>query len=384
MTRIARLSGHRIRNHRHQPRAAEAVPPWPVPVESSEPLIRSRRQARRWEVGPGQEGTWPRTAGTLSWNFAVLSRSCADDRNSDTRLRWARRRISTLVRVGMPLHCILNFPPQGATSRFLDAPCDPVLSTGWSLPARATVSADGVTWRQTEPGDRVDGRVSYRLTGTGGPLWVAWGPPFTSRENDELLDHAAAMMPQHASVFELTRSLEGRAVRGLRIAVSRRSRLPAVWIQARQHAWESGSSWVARGFVEWLLGDEPEARWLREHADVTVIPVMDVDRVATGDGGKESSPHDHNRDWSLMPHYPEVVAADQRRVGERAHRYRRRGRLPRDGLEHAPQLRCRIPWRWRQVGTGRRRLSAFAPLRRAVDATIVPLVVRSFSCTSFI
>ncbi len=27
-----------------------------------------------------------------------------------------------------------------------------------------------------------------------------------------------------------------------------------VWIQARQHAWECGSSWVAQGFAEWIDG----------------------------------------------------------------------------------------------------------------------------------
>lgn len=136
-------------------------------------------------------------------------------------------------------------------------------------------------------------------------------PPFTSRECDELIRRAVAAAPHHASALELARSREHRPVHGLRITADRQARLPAVWIQARQHAWESGSSWVARGFVEWLLGDEPEAGWLREHADVYVIPVLDVDRVATGDGGKESRPRDHNRDWTATPHYPEVAATQR-------------------------------------------------------------------------
>jgi hypothetical protein len=87
-----------------------------------------------------------------------------------------------------------------------------------------------------------------------------------------------------------------------------------VWVQARQHAWESGSSWVAQGFGEWLLGDEEEAVWLRQHAEIFIVPVMDVDNTATGNGGKNSLPHDHNRDWSPKPHCNEVSAA-QRMVG---------------------------------------------------------------------
>jgi hypothetical protein len=186
------------------------------------------------------------------------------------------------------------------------------LASGWSLPDRAAVSDDGAAWRHSPAGVRDGGRVAYQVMGTGGPLWIAWGPPFTARECDDLLAQAVARRPKHASVFELARSREGRPVRGLRLKSPGTDNLPAVWLQARQHAWESGSSWVARGFIEWSLGDEADAVWLRAHADVVVIPVMDVDRVATGDGGKEADPHDHNRDWSPVPFYPEIAATQRR------------------------------------------------------------------------
>src|SRR5204863_5213400 len=42
------------------------------------------------------------------------------------------------------------------------------------------------------------------------------------------------------------------------------------------------------------------------------IPIMDVDNVATGNGGKEANPRDHNRDWDAHPVYPEVEAAQKR------------------------------------------------------------------------
>lgn len=186
------------------------------------------------------------------------------------------------------------------------------LASNWSLPVRAVVSSDGIRWRQTEPGVRDGDRIAYALDGTGGPLWMAWGPPFTASQQDALREQAVTAAPECVSVFELARSREGRTVQGLRLTATGQRRMPAVWVQARQHAWESGSSWVASGLVAWLLGDEPHAVWLRGHADVFVIPVMDVDRVATGDGGKEAEPHDHNRDWSGAPYYPEVAATQQR------------------------------------------------------------------------
>jgi hypothetical protein len=49
---------------------------------------------------------------------------------------------------------------------------------------------------------------------------------------------------------------------------------------------------------------------------VYVVPVMDVDNVAVGAGGKNQDPHDHNRDWSDAPVFP-AVAACQRLVRDR-------------------------------------------------------------------
>ncbi|MCB1211957.1 MAG: zinc carboxypeptidase, partial [Verrucomicrobiales bacterium] len=49
-----------------------------------------------------------------------------------------------------------------------------------------------------------------------------------------------------------------------------------------------------------------------ETTEIFIVPIMDVDRVATGDGGKEANPRDHNRDWTAEPVYPEVAAAQAR------------------------------------------------------------------------
>jgi hypothetical protein len=182
------------------------------------------------------------------------------------------------------------------------------LAANWAMPERATFSNDGVTWKQTKPGASEKGRIRYHVVGTGGPVWVAWGPPFTPNDTDRLIDDACKAFPS-AQAFELAKTREGRPVRGLVIANEKR---PAVWIQARQHAWESGASWVARGLVEWLVSEDASARDLRSRVELFVVPIMDVDNVATGNGGKEANPRDHNRDWDGRPFYPEVEAAQVR------------------------------------------------------------------------
>ena len=185
------------------------------------------------------------------------------------------------------------------------------LASFWAMPARATFSTDGKNWRHTAPGKKDDARIRYEVTGTGGPLWVAWGPPFTPRDTESLLAEAEKLSPA-AKSFELARTLGGRPVRGLRVSEATTPKPPGIWIHARQHAWESGSCWVARGFTEWLVSDDADAKWLRANAEVFIVPIMDVDNAATGNGGKEAAPRDHNRDWDDNPVYPEVAAAQKR------------------------------------------------------------------------
>ena len=187
------------------------------------------------------------------------------------------------------------------------------LSSNWATPMRAAVSADGQAWQHTAPGEKRPGGMVWRVPATGASLWLAWGPPFTPRDANTLITRLVAGHP-FVEAFTLARTREGREVPALHIHAGEQpaAHRSGVWVEARQHAWESGGSWVCRGFAEWVVGDDEAARWLREHADIFIVPIMDVDHVATGDGGKEALPQDHNRDWSDAPHWPEVAAAQQR------------------------------------------------------------------------
>lgn len=191
------------------------------------------------------------------------------------------------------------------------------LAASWAMPEAATYAEDGVSWRHTEKGLREGDWMRYRVASSaGGSLWIAWGPPYTPGMAARFLKELAMTSPA-AEATELCRSREGRAVPMLAVREGDRpsSGRFGVWIQARQHAWESGSSWVAQGFAEWLVRPSPEADWLRQNAEVFLVPIMDVDNTATGNGGKDARPQDHNRDWSPTPHWNEVVAAQQRVLG---------------------------------------------------------------------
>ena len=180
----------------------------------------------------------------------------------------------------------------------------------WVLPKFATFSTDGKTWRHTGEGQRNGKRRVYKQKIDTTEAWFAWGPPFTPRDAAALVERVARDK-SFAQAFELCKTRGGRPVPALRIREGDRpaTQRRGVWINARQHAWESGSSWVCRGLVEWLVSDDPRAAELRASADIYVVPIMDIDNTAVGAGGKEQTPHDHNRDWQDDAYFPAVRAA---------------------------------------------------------------------------
>jgi len=179
----------------------------------------------------------------------------------------------------------------------------------WAQPAQAFYSLDDANWIQTPAGEFKNKRMLYRQKIDAPAAWFAWGPVFTLKNAREMVERAART--PHAKAFELCKSAEGHPVPGLRVTQTDDPKRFGVWIHARQHAWESGSSWVCQGFTEWLVSDDPRAEVLRRNALITIVPIMDMDNVERGAGGKTQKPQDHNRDWSGAPHWPEVRAAMQ-------------------------------------------------------------------------
>jgi len=206
----------------------------------------------------------------------------------------------------------LRLKASTATSSKPGSPLKKPLAASWAMPAQATFSTDNKTWKQTDKGFLESGMLTYTLKPDANSVLVAWGPPHTPSSVAKFTLELSQKYP-YAKATELCKSLGNRPVPMLQI---REGDLPSkqrfgVWVQARQHAWESGSSWVAQGFAEWITSDNKEATWLRKHSDIFIIPIMDIDNTATGNGGKDAFPQDHNRDWSKQPHWNETIAAQQ-------------------------------------------------------------------------
>lgn len=185
-----------------------------------------------------------------------------------------------------------------------------VLAASWSQPRHAWLSDNGgTTWSATPAGKlEADKVMRYTIPVNGTDLHIAWGPPFGPSDADQLLQSIAEQTPE-SQRFELAKTRGGRSVNGIRIGAQNARH--QVWVNARHHAWEAGGSQVGRGFIEWLTSEDAAAVALRKDACIHFIPIIDVDNVALGAGGKDALPRDHNRDWSDTPIYPEVAAAQK-------------------------------------------------------------------------
>jgi len=157
------------------------------------------------------------------------------------------------------------------------------------------ISYDGTTW------ERLAQRASpFTFTARQAHAWIARNIPYPYERATALCEELGGS--RHATARELARSQQGRSVPLLEITADRApiaSRRLA-WVMARQHAFESHSSWVAEGLARWAVSDAAEAERFRQRFLLLVVPVMDVDSVAIGAAGKDQ-PADFNRVWGVAP-----------------------------------------------------------------------------------
>jgi hypothetical protein len=71
-----------------------------------------------------------------------------------------------------------------------------------------------------------------------------------------------------------------------------------IWLQARQHAWETGTSYVAEGALRFAISDLPAARALREKNICIFTPMVAVDGCAIGLPRFNVHGYDPNRHWN--------------------------------------------------------------------------------------
>lgn len=184
---------------------------------------------------------------------------------------------------------------------------------------RPVYSYDNREWRFMEAGvfDPEASTLRFKLKPEGKQVWIARQPPYTTRHLEALLESLRGHPAYREEVVGKT--VGGRPMTLLTVTNPRTPEKDkaVIWLMARQHAWESGTSWVADGALRWLLSADPEAARIRDRFIVKVFPMADPDGVVRGGVRYNAHGYDLNRNWDAVNPklMPEIHAQRQAILG---------------------------------------------------------------------
>ena len=178
---------------------------------------------------------------------------------------------------------------------------------------RPVVSYDRVRWRHLSDQEvqwseeRTELRLSF--TPPQDTVWVAHVPPYTTEPLRRLLSeyatHPAVTLdtmgrtPQERPLIRMT-------ITNPEVPLEQKE---VVWLMARQHSWEAGTSWVMDSAIRYLLDSAAGEAW-QDRIVFQLIPMGDPDGVARGGVRFNAFGHDLNRNWDYVipEEMPEIDA----------------------------------------------------------------------------
>ena len=161
------------------------------------------------------------------------------------------------------------------------------------------VSTDGRLWKTIDAMRWDDQRKEtiLSLKVDSDSLWIAHVVPYTTSDLHRLIEevdrHPAAL------VETIGKSVNGRDLYLLTVTnpTINSSGKKVLWFIARQHAWETGTSYVMEGALRFITSEDPKAAELRDRFIFKFIPMMDPDGCATGKVRFNANGYDVNRHW---------------------------------------------------------------------------------------
>ncbi|XP_035379785.1 cytosolic carboxypeptidase 2 isoform X2 [Electrophorus electricus] len=159
----------------------------------------------------------------------------------------------------------------------------------------------------------IEGKALYSLTWTlqfpyeNDTCYLAHCYPYTYSDLQRYL-HGVMSDPSraaHCKVRVLCRSLAGNSVYVLTVTApcanwQERRNKRAVVVTARVHPGETNGSWIMQGFLEFLLGESPDANLLRETFIFKVVPMLNPDGVVVGNYRCSLAGRDLNRNYRSL------------------------------------------------------------------------------------
>jgi len=167
---------------------------------------------------------------------------------------------------------------------------------------RPVYSYDNRNWKHFDNAEWIakPATMRVRFRAAGDRVWVARIAPYTNRDLEGLLDRFRKH--PHLSEQVIGKTIEGRPMRLLTVG---NPKVPVaskkvIWLMARQHSWETGTSWVAEGALRFLLSSDERAARIRDAFTFKIIPMADPDGVARGGVRFNKNGYDLNRNWDTV------------------------------------------------------------------------------------
>lgn len=164
---------------------------------------------------------------------------------------------------------------------------------------RPVFSNDGESWQPVAAArwDEAADELTVTFKPRGNTVWMAHVPPYSHTRLLQLLTEMGRS--PDARVEVIGKSVLGRDLH--LVTVTNFSRPDAakkvIWMQARQHAWEAGTSFLIEGAMRHVTSDEPAARQLRDENIFVFVPMINPDSVVLGEVRFNVNGYDPNRQW---------------------------------------------------------------------------------------
>ncbi len=160
-------------------------------------------------------------------------------------------------------------------------------------------SYDGKTWTHFSAmgWDNTNKEATLKFHAESNTLWIAHIPPYTHSDLLRLL--ADVDRSPHARTEVIGKTVHGRDLHLVTVTdfSTPDDAKKIVWLQARQHAWEAGTSYVMEGALRFVTSDDPRAAELRRKVVFKFTPMMHPDGCVNGWVRFNANGFDVNRHW---------------------------------------------------------------------------------------
>jgi hypothetical protein len=160
-------------------------------------------------------------------------------------------------------------------------------------------SVDGRTWQHFSAMEwNAEAKeATLRLKPETDTVWIAHQPPYTHTDLKGLL--ADADRSAHARVEVIGKTVQSRDLHLVTVTdfEAADDGKKVLWLQARQHAWESGTSHVLDAALRYLISDGERPRELRRRFVFKLQPMGDPDGSVNGKVRFNANGWDVNRHW---------------------------------------------------------------------------------------